>query len=225
MEDLFVIIFTVSLVITAALIALSIYDLKCFQLEAEEVLKNADQKPLRMNKEKILTIQGIRSNAFLPRAIQFFMWLYVVRVNIFRFFSRKPYLKFIKTCNHWSVVFKDRNKEYEAVERGVVVRNYSLYYHQYVKEWDIPVTDIEPLESYCIKQVNKGYEYLNFVWHILKVIGFRWLGSYNDSHHSCIELANRVLQIAGVDGINKFDNPYQTQLKLEKLFTGTVVKE
>ena len=120
MADLFVIIFTVTLVITAALIALSIYDLKCFQHEAEEVLKNADQKPFRMNKDKILTIQGIRSNAFLPRAIQLFMWLYVVRVNIFRFFSRKPYLKFIKTCNHWSVVFKNRNKEYEAVERGVL---------------------------------------------------------------------------------------------------------
>jgi hypothetical protein len=211
--------------ITAALISMAIYYQKKFEIEAKDVLKDFNAIPTRMKKEKIITIQGIRSSEFLPRAIQFFMWLYVVRVNIFRFFSRKPYLKFIKTCNHWSVVFKDRNKEYEAIGRGVVVRSYSLYYHQYAKEWDVPVQDIESLEEYCIQQVNKGYEYLNFFWHILKVMGFRWLGSYNDNHHSCIELANRVLQMAGIEEINKYDNPYQTQVKLEKLFTGTVVKE
>lgn len=175
--------------------------------------------------EGVLTIQGIRSNKFLPKAIQFFMWLYVVRVNICRFFSRKPYLKFIKTCNHWSVVFKDRNREYEAIGKGVVLRSYSLYSHKYVKEWDIVVDDIDSLENYCIKQVNKSYEYLNFFFHILKVAGFKWLGVYNDNRHSCIELVNRVLQIAGVEGINKYDNPYETQIKLEKLFTGKVVKE
>ena len=47
-------------------------------------------------KQTIITIQGIRSNAFLPLAIQFFMWLYVVRVNFFRSFTGKEKLPHIK---------------------------------------------------------------------------------------------------------------------------------
>ena len=54
-------------------------------------------------KQTTVTIQGIRSNAFLPLAIQFFMWLYVVRVNLFRSLTGKEKLPHIKTCNHLSI--------------------------------------------------------------------------------------------------------------------------
>lgn len=172
----------------------------------------------------ILKIQGIRSNHLLPLLIQASMWVYVVRVNIGHFFIRKPYIPFIKTCNHWSVVFPDRDTEIESIGKGVVEVDYSIEKHQYVKEWSIIPDDLEKVYSYCKLQENKGYEYVNFLFHILKIFGFRWLGSWNDNHHSCIELVNRALQIAGVEGINKFDNPYQTQVKLDKMFTGVVIK-
>lgn len=175
-------------------------------------------------KQRIVTIQGIRSKAFLPLAIQFFMWLYVARVNFVRIFTGGEKLPHIKTCNHWSVIFKELNIEFEAIAKGVVEVEYSIEKHKYVKEWDFCVENAEPAFLYCRQQKGKGYEILNFVFHILKVAGFRWLGPWNDRHHSCVELANRVLQIIGVEEINKFDNPYQTQVKLEKLFGGTVVK-
>ena len=170
----------------------------------------------------MLTIQGIRSNDFLPRAIQASMWIYVVRVNIWRFFSRKPYLKFIKCCNHWSIIID--YTEWEAIANGVIRHNYSITHHQYVKEWKILVDNKANIIEYLRSQEGHKYEFLNFVFHILKVMGFRWLGSWNDRHHSCIELVNRALQLAGVEGIDKFMNPYETQILLEKRFGGHVVK-
>lgn len=174
-------------------------------------------------KQTIITIQGIRSNAFLPLAIQFFMWLYVVRVNFFRSFTGKEKLPHIKTCNHLSICVNN-NIEWEAIGKGVVKRVYSIDGHQYVKEWKVPTENYQEVVNYLDNQVGKGYEFLNFIFHILKVFGFRWLGPWNDKHHSCVELANRALQIAGVKGINKFDNPYEMQLKLNQMFGGEVIK-
>lgn len=171
-----------------------------------------------------ITIQGIRSKAFLPLAIQFFMWLYVVRVNFFRFFNGKEKLPYIKTCNHLSICVNN-NIEWEAIGKGVVKRVYSIKGHQYVKEWKVPTENYQEVVNYLDNQVGKGYEFLNFIFHILKVFGFRWLGSWNDKHHSCVELANRALQIAGVEGINKFDNPYEMQRKLNQMFGGEVIKD
>lgn len=164
-------------------------------------------------KQRIITIQGIRSNAFLPRAIQLFMWLYAK-------FHRLPP---IKCCNHWSVIIG--NMEYEAIGKGVVMRQYSIKSHKYVKEWQVQIDNPMVVLAYLQDQVGKGYEFSNFLFHILKVAGFRWFGIYNDKRHSCIELANRALQIAGVEGINKFDNPYQTQVKLDQMFGGEVIKQ
>lgn len=175
-------------------------------------------------KQRIITIQGIRSNAFLPLAIQFFMWLYVVRVNFFRSFTGKEKLPHIKTCNHLSICVNN-NIEWEAIGKGVVKRVYSIEGHQYVKEWKVPTENYREVINYLDAQVGKGYEFLNFIFHILKVLGFRWLGSWNDKHHSCVELANRALQIAGVKEIKKFHNPYEMQLILDKLFQGEVIKQ
>lgn len=175
-------------------------------------------------KQRIITIQGIRSNAFLPRAIQLFMWLYVKRVNFFRSFTGKEKLPHIKTCNHLSICINN-NIEWEAIGKGVVKRVYSIEGHQYVKEWKVPTQNYQEVINYLDNQVGKGYEFLNFIFHILKVFGFRWLGSWNDKHHSCVELANRALQIAGVKEIKKFHNPYEMQLILDKLFQGEVIKQ
>jgi len=55
-------------------------------------------------------------------------------------------------------------------------------------------------------------------------MGFRWLGIYNDKRFSCIELVNRALQVAKIEGFNKFDNPYETQVKLDEKYKGEVIK-
>lgn len=169
-----------------------------------------------------IIVQGIRSNKFLPLAIQFFMWLYRMRVNFVRWVLGKPLLPKIKTCNHWSVIVN--GKEWEAIGKGVVRRDYNIDGHKYVKEWEVETNFVNEVVYYLNKQVGKGYEVSNFLFHILKVMGFRWLGSWNDNHHSCVELVNRALQIAGVDTINKYDNPYQTQYKLDLLLGGKVIK-
>ena len=159
-----------------------------------------------------MKIQGIRSNKFLPRAIQLFMWLYAK-------LHRKPP---IHCCNHWSVIIG--NMEYEAIGKGVVMRHYSIRDHYYVKEWEVPIDNPLVVLSYLQKQVGKGYEFSNFFFHILKVMGFRWLGIYNDKRFSCIELVNRALQVAKIEGFNKFDNPYETQVKLDEKYKGEVIK-
>jgi hypothetical protein len=140
------------------------------------------------------------------------MWLYAKT-------HRKPP---IKCCNHWSIIVC--NLEFEAIGKGVVLRDYSIDDHKYVKEWEVYIDDDTEVFNYLIEQIGKGYEFSNFFFHILKVAGFRWLGIYNDNRFSCIELVNRVLQIAGVEDINKFDNPYETQVKLDSKFEGKVIK-
>jgi hypothetical protein len=166
---------------------------------------------------KKLVIQGIRSKAFLPRAIQLFMWLY----------AKANHLPPIKCCNHWSVVLPDSLMEYEAIGKGVVRRPYSVESHEYVREWVLLLNDIayEEVVNYLESSVGKGYEFSNFLFHILKVAGFRWLGIYNDKRFSCIELANRCIQMSGYRGFNKFDNPYETQVKLTKYFYNHIIKD
>lgn len=144
-----------------------------------------------------MKIQGIRSHKFLPLAIQFHMWLYA--------FLRGK--KFIKTCNHWSVIIGET--EYEAIGKGVVKKPY-IRNHHYIKEWEISTIHEADVVRLLESRVGKKYEFMNFLFHIFRVWFGGWWGSYSSESYSCIELTNEALKVAGYS-IPKYFNPYETQ--------------
>ena len=159
-----------------------------------------------------MRIQGSKSNAFLPLAIQLHQYFHAL--------ARFQPLRWI--CNHFSVIIGDW--EYEAIGKGVVKRPYSLQEHHYAKEWKIPLSPEKESEvqRYLDSLVGKKYEYLNFLWHIIRIWFGRWIGGKNDTF-SCIELVNNALIAAGLP-VSSYDSPYETQTLLERLYGGQEVK-
>jgi len=160
-----------------------------------------------------MKIQGIKSNAFLPLSIQ----LHQV------FFAIARFLPIRWVSNHWSVVLGDW--EYEAIGRGVVKRPYSLKDHHYVTEWEIKLSPQKEvaIRAYLDSLVGKKYEYLNFLYHIIRIWFGKWIGGKNDTF-SCIELVNSVLLRVGVN-VSSYDSPYETEVRLNRLYGGVRVKE
>jgi hypothetical protein len=171
-----------------------------------------------------MKIQLIRSNAFLPMAIQTVQYIDWLWDNAERFLKGKKLVPLFAQDNHVSIIID--KAEYEALAHGVEKSWYSVKGHHHVNEWDIPTTKEKEVRKYLEDQIDKGYEYDNFFWHLLKVPFNKWFGAYNDKRHSCVELATRALQIAGVEGIDKYDSPYDLKRKLiEKFGQPTVTKQ
>lgn len=148
---------------------------------------------------KTFKIQAIRNNTFVPKAIHLGMWLYA-KFNM---------LPVRKTYNHWSVVIDD--VEYEALAKGVVKHKYNPETHTDYKEWVLFGDPTKFLEE----QVGKKYEFQNFLFHTLKIIFPKWLGSWSSKKYSCIELCTRAMQDQGYK-VNKYMNPYELDLWLDE---------
>jgi len=161
-----------------------------------------------------MIIQGIKSNTFLPLAIQTHQFFHAI--------ARFLPLRWI--CNHFSIIIG--GWEYEAVAKGVVKRRYTTREHHYVKEWNIPLTPIQEhlIIDYLDKQVGKKYEVANFWFHILRIWFGKWFGSTTHKQYSCIELVNNCLVLAGIQ-VSTWDSPYETQVRLERLYGGQVIQD
>lgn len=167
-----------------------------------------------------MIIQGIRSNKFLPRAIQFWMFIYFIRVNTWRLVTFQPLLPRLRVPNHFSVI--NNLDEYEAVAEGVVKGEYNITGHQYVKHWEVPNTiDIGFLLD---KTVHKGYEYINFLTNMVYALTGIWVGDFVNRWY-CVELVNFALIMNGDTNVKKRWNPYQTAYYLDNKYGGTVVKD
>jgi len=169
-----------------------------------------------------MKIQGIRSHRFLPLAIQFYMWLWVPLENSRRFKynllhkDKKPYVKFQKTNNHWSLRSVRLGLEWEALWPKIVERPFILNHHE-VSEWDrtCSIEKENEIVAFLREQVDKHYETFNFWWHIVKVFTGKWYGPTGDSQHSCVEIINKVLMMLGEPVTMDF-NPFETQEYLGK---------
>mgnify|MGYP000855898940 CR=1 FL=1 len=164
----------------------------------------------------MLYIQGIRSHKLLPVLIQTGMWLWVPMSNIRRFFcnlfhkDKKKYLKYIKCNNHFSGT--NHYKEWEAIEKGVVKVPYTLEKHHYAIEWIIPIKATRHLEKFLDNMVGRGYEFMNFFWHTVKIFTGIWFGPTDMNKFSCVELVNALLIEAGYTEVQLHWNPYETQV-------------
>jgi len=176
----------------------------------------------------MLHIQGIRSHKILPVIIQTGMWLWVPFENVRRFKrnlfkkDKEEYLKYIKCNNHWSPT--NHYQEWEAVEKGVVKVPYSLEKHHFAMEWFIPIKATRHLERFLDSMVGRGYEFLNFFWHAVKIFTGKWYGPKDMIRFSCVELVNALLIEAGYSEVSLHWNPYETQLWLMKNFKSEIVK-
>ncbi len=167
-----------------------------------------------------MIVQGTRSNKFLPRSIQFWMWVYFIRVNIFRFVTFQPLLPYKRIPNHFSII--NNLDEYEAVAEGVVKGEYNITNHQWVKHWTVPDTiDIGFLLD---KTVHSGYEYINFLTNMIYALTGLWVGDVVGRWY-CVELVNFALIMNGDTEVKKRWNPYQTAHYLDTKYGGVVVKD
>lgn len=168
-----------------------------------------------------MIIQGIRSNKFLPRAIQFWMFIYLIRVNVFRLVTFQPLLPFRKRVpNHFSIICG--NDEYEAIGKGVIREPYNISGHQYVKHWIVP--DNVDVADILDEEVNSGYEYLNFITNIVYALTGVWIGDFTKRWY-CVELVNYILIENGDNKVKKRWNPYQTTYYLDTKYGGIVIKD
>lgn len=152
------------------------------------------------------------------QTVQYIDWLWD---NGTRLLTGKKLVPLFAQDNHGSVILD--KAEYEAMSHGVEKKWYSLKGHHHANEWDIPTTKEKEVKKYLEDQIDKDYEYDNFIWHLLKVPFNKWFGAYNDKRHSCVELVARALIIAGVEGIEKYDSPYDLKRKLIEKFGQPIV--
>ena len=117
-----------------------------------------------------------------------------------------------KVYNHWGFRDKKNNVNYEALAKGVTKTKRNLVSDSLT--WEIEITD--EAYNYLEKQLNKKYEYSNFLFHALKIVFPKWLGSKTDKKHSCVELIERVLRKSGYN-VPKFINPVELKLYLEEV--------
>lgn len=167
-----------------------------------------------------MIIQGIRSNKFLPRAIQFWMVVYWLRVNTWRFLTFQPLLPYLRVPNHWSVIID--GQEFEAIGKGVVKEPYDISGHQWVKHWEVP--DNADIDDILEPTVDSGYEYINFLTNMIYALTGIWIGDINGRWY-CVELVNYCLIANGDKVVKKRWNPYQTAYYLDSKYGGKVVKD
>lgn len=149
-----------------------------------------------------MIIQGTYYKHFLARGIQFFTGFLHPLLRL---------KKIKKTDNHFSVSTDD-GAEYEAV--WPVVERHAHYpvKHKSYREWYVPGNPKQVLEF----MVGKGYQWNNFIFHIIKILTGVWLGPVNARQLYCVEVATRALRALGYKEVQVDWNNYQLQRWLEK---------
>lgn len=171
-----------------------------------------------------IKIQGIRSNKFLPRAIQFWQTIYKLRVNAWRYMTGQPLLPNLRSCNHWSIILQN-GMEYEAIGKGVIKHPRDIQEHQYVVEWVIPALfNKYKIEQFLDSQVGKGYQFSNFIFHMIYALTGWWLSPKFGNRWYCVELCCEVMAWLYTD-IEVHHNPYQFQYILDSITEGKVIKD
>ena len=135
---------------------------------------------------------GERTKNFSARLIHVGMWLW----QVLRFQNPE------KVYNHWLIVFE--GIQYEATDHGVIKNNRKLSGD--TVSYRILVD--KRAGDYLREQVDKKYEYANFLFHTLKIIFPKWLGNKTDRKHSCVELVTRTLRASGYS-IKTWSNPVE----------------
>lgn len=147
---------------------------------------------------------------FSARLIQLWMWVDAI-VHL-----EKPTF----TYNH--ALIEHEGIMYEAIDEGVVCWSKAEHYKQkkhkkgykaYTVELDLTEDQVQLALHYLIDQLEKDYEFSNFLFHPIKTF-FGWLGSKSDKKQYCYELVIRTLNATGKYKIDLFLNPRE----FKKLF-------
>ena len=137
-------------------------------------------------------IYGERSYNLSARLIHAGMWLYCKRYNI----------QHEKVFNHWGIEIGVNN--WEAVSKGVSRTRRKLKKEHVIYNVELTRESIQ----YLKQQKGKKYEFNNFLFHALRIIFPKWLGSKTDKKHSCVELVTRVLRKSGYN-VPTYSNPIE----------------
>jgi hypothetical protein len=99
-----------------------------------------------------------------------------------------------------------------AISKGVKSRNFK----EYLKYFTIELTEkqYEKGMKYLKSSENTKYEFVNFLFHTLKIFTDRWYGSKTTAELYCYEHVIQFLNATGKYNIDPFLNPVEA----EKLF-------
>lgn len=146
-----------------------------------------------------------RTYNFSAIIIHIGMWLYA----ILRF--KKP----IKTYNHALIIYEDNC--WESIAKGVVkhsvlehLKRFENRKYEYLeKEIFLTKYQLDQMVVYLNYQVSKKYEFSNFLFHFIKILKNKWIGSKSDKKFNCYELVIRALNRTRKFKLDPFLNPYE----------------
>ena len=119
-----------------------------------------------------------------------------------------------KTYNH--ALISDGMILWEAVDKGVIRTTFTEHYknEKYKKRFSskhikLSVSPLERIKiiNYLREQEGKDYEFSNFIFHPLKTLVGKWIGSKTDRKQYCYELVIRALNASGKYKIDPYMNP------------------